>query len=279
MAIDQKSNSGNAFASNANQQYFYNNSNRQPLAYWSGSSSDFGTSIRRRNIPAGAELANNNSVNARFVSSDTSAGLDWRVKISVPITGDYRTSPILSPLASTDYKVVFPLTPQLAITHTANYDAMTLTHTNYPFHAYSNSMIEEITITAEFPVENETDGAYFLAVIHFFRSMTKMAYGETTNKGAPPNLAKLSGYGDFVLPNVPIAVRSFTNAFDGQVDYIKVPLKTQNTTNFQSDGRYVYIPRMNTVNITVIPIYSRGNIESFSLDKYVNGEMMDKGFL
>jgi hypothetical protein len=39
------------------------------------------------------------------------------------------------------------------------------------------------------------------------------------------------------------------------------------------------VPTNSTISITVRPTYSRGKISTFSLDKFINGDLADKGFI
>lgn len=233
--------------------------------------------IRSKDIPAGAELPPRDITTARFTPSSNN-GNDWRVKISVPNISTFRTSPLLRPLAEfTENSVVFPITPTITVSHVANYNSFEPVHSNYPFPQYSNSRIEDISISGEFPVSNEEEARYWVATTHFFRSVTKMLYGETSNKGAPPPLCKLNGYGDFVFNNVPVVIVSYNTELPNNVDYIKTPIWQQSNQSFEQ--RYTMVPTQSTITITVKPTYSRKKVESFSFDKFVNGDLMDKGFL
>jgi hypothetical protein len=132
-------------------------------------------------------------------SSDTNSQ-DWRVRIHLPASPDYFVnSPILKPLLTSNQSLVFPTTPQILLSSMANYDTVQPVHTNYPYHVYESSRIEDITISAEFPVENEADGQYWIAAVHFLRSITKMFYGSGPLQGHPPPRVALSGYGNFVF--------------------------------------------------------------------------------
>ena len=232
---------------------------------------------RRKNIPPGAELPSRDAAIATFVPSSRTTGDDWRVKISVPNLATFRTSPLLSPLVDTGNSIVFPIVPTIAVQYTANYGSIDPVHTNYTYPQYISSAVQEIAITGEFPVQNEEDGRYWLAATHCFRSLTKMFYGDSSNKGAPPPLVKLNGYGNYVFNNVPVVITSFTSDLPNNVDYIRVPIYT-NTVG-QYEQKYQMVPTNSTISITVRPTYSRSKISTFSLDKYINGDLADKGFI
>jgi len=232
---------------------------------------------RKKNIPPGAETPSRDIALATIASSNNNIGSDWRVRLSVPNLSTFRSSPLLSPLGDTGNSVVFPIVPTIAIQYLAQYDAIAPVHTNYTYSQYVSSSVNEISIAGEFPVQNEEDGRYWLAATHFFKSVTKMFYGDTSNKGAPPPLCKLNGYGDYVFNNVPVVVTSFASDLPNNVDYIRVPIDASVTGQYEQ--RYQMVPTNSTISITVRPTYSRGKISTFSLDKFVNGELADKGFI
>ena len=59
------------------------------------------------------------------------------------------------------------------------------------------------------------------AVIHFFRSATKMFYGQDALRGAPPPLVFLSGLGQYQFNEHPCVVQSFQYNLPKDVDYIR----------------------------------------------------------
>lgn len=216
----------------------------------------------------------NNAVAAKVKGADN----DWRVRLSLPSTMD--KTGILKPLDETN-GLVFPYTPTILIQHSANYDAMQPTHSNYPFPAYQNSQIDDIVITGDFFCENAVDAQYWAAALHYLRSITKMAYGQSTNAGAPPPLIFLNGYGDFVFPNVPVIVKTFSVDLPADVDYIKTqaegPVSVSGGTTSVSGFYEGWAPVQSQVMITVQPVYSRARTSQFSLDKFVKGDYLDNG--
>lgn len=196
-------------------------------------------------------------------------GYDWRVKLSLPSSGAYKIkegesadSYLLSELIKTD-GFVFPYTPQVFITHSASYDKLSPTHSNYPFPIYENSAVDQFTITGDFTVENEAEGRYWIAANHYLRSVTKMSYGRsTTDAGAPPPVVKLNGYGDFVFPNVPVVIESYQLTLPQEVDYIKV--------NIGENGSWV--PTQSNIAVSLHVAFSRDKVNRFSLDKFVKGD-------
>lgn len=194
--------------------------------------------------------------------------LDWRVRLSVPST--FKTSPLLQPLLETD-GFMFPYTPQIILEHSANYNSLHPTHSNYPFPAYQNSQVNAMTIIGDFFVENEIEGQYWIAATHYLRSITKMAYGASSNAGSPPPVVKLNGYGDYVFKDVPVTVQMFTVELPSDVDYIQVGLGENGS----------WVPTRSSISVVVMPTYSRKSVTDFSLDAFVNGQYIvnGKGFI
>ena len=198
---------------------------------------------------------------------------DWRVKLSIPST--FGAPKILEPLVATN-GLVFPYTPTILIQHTANYDALSPTHSNYPFPQYQSSQIEDLVITGDFFCENAKDAQYWTAMVHYLRSVTKMNYGTDSDAGAPPPIVKLTGYGDFVFPNVPVVIRNFTVDLPADVDYIKTQITgdvsiKDGTVDKIIPGKAGWAPVQSQVSITVTPIYSRAKTSQFSLTSFING--------
>lgn len=244
---------------------------------------------RLKGLPPGAEGEQFQYTSASWSNSSSSSGNDWRVKLHVPSgAAGFDNSPILAPLRNTGNAMVFPVTPTINLVHSANYNALQPVHTNYPFQVYQNSSVEDINITCDFPVENEADGAYWIAAVHFLRSVTKMYYGaDQSNKGSPPPLVHLSGYGDFVFRKVPCVIKMFTVDLQKDVDYIQVPVGGAGIdlgSQFERQnvpGGYTYVPTLSFISVTLTPTYSRDQTRQFSLDTFINGGYIntDKGFI
>jgi hypothetical protein len=158
--------------------------------------------------------------------SNFAAKPDWRVRLSLSpgATYLYKANPpgILAPLQATD-GVIFPYTPAISVSYNASYDPTDLTHSNYKFFTYKNSAVDSITIGCDFTAQDTAEAQYLLAVIHFFRSATKMFYGQDQNpkNGTPPPLCYLSGLGAFQFDAHPLAITGFTYTLPTDVDYIK----------------------------------------------------------
>lgn len=208
---------------------------------------------------------------------------DWRVRLSVPST--MSGSSLLFPLIDTQNSMTFPLTPSVILTHSANYNSLQPVHTNYPFQVYENSSADDITIAGEFPVENEDDARYWIACVHYLRSITKMDYG---GNGGPPPVVRLNGYGDYIFKNVPVVIANFQIDLPVDVDYIATSLSTKFQgendqgipTTYNNSGTN-WVPTLSQITVTCKPTYSRRQVSQFNLNGFVNGQYVlgGKGFI
>jgi hypothetical protein len=159
---------------------------------------------------------------------------DWRVRLTLAENADYlyKANPpgILKPLAQTN-GVIFPYTPQIQTNYSANYEKYDLVHSNYRGYFYKNSGVGDITVTATFTAQNTQEAAYLLAVIHFFRSVTKMFYGKDDQRGSPPPLVYLLGFGDYQFKGHPCLVSNFQYNLPNDVDYIRADNPNNYGTN------------------------------------------------
>jgi hypothetical protein len=260
-----------------------------------GSASSSGSRLANSGLAPGAnglltDIAGS-VFNVNFNGTDGSTidpQYDWRVRISMARpTADlfYNRidNSILGPLRETS-GVIFPYTPSITITHNAKYGSTPLTHSNYSSYFYEGSEVSSININGEFTVQNIKEGQYLMAVIQFFRTVTKMFFGADQNAGSPPPLVFLDGFGAAYLPHVPCVVTSFSHTMPGEVDYVSIPvgaslssagLQLPTNVNF---GGPVRLPTSSTVNITLQPLYSRQNIaRNFTLDRFSRGALIQNG--
>jgi hypothetical protein len=159
---------------------------------------------------------------------------DWRVRLSLGPGAQYlyNATPagVLKPLAAnggTD-GVIFPYTPNITTSYSANYEQYDLTHSNYRGIFYKNSRVGDIQLRGTFTAQDTTEANYLLAVIHFFRSVTKMFYGQDEQRGTPPPICLLNGYGGYQFSDHPVVVSAFNYNLPNDVDYIR----TTNPNNF-----------------------------------------------
>ena len=208
-----------------------------------------------------------------IISSNITAAnaLDWRVRISVPTILSTK-SEVLKPLIGTKNSLIFPFTPTVLVSNSANYSQVQPIHTNFPYNSYENSQVDAFTITGEFVNESTEDAKYFIAALHFLRSATKMFYGgDDATTGLPPVVCRLSGYGQYVLNDIPVVITNFTTDLPNDVDYIKCNVA----------GKDNFVPSMATITITATPQYARRSQARFSLTEFAKGAFVgtEEGFV
>jgi len=246
-----------------------------------------GAALRAANLlPGGETGAGGAATSASFVSS----AKDWRVRLSLPQNETFLSSGIIKPLIATN-GLVFPYTPSIQISHVANYTPFSPTHSNYPVLQYQNSSVDSFTVQAPFYCEDSSEAAYWIAAVHFLKSVTKMSFGPDANAGAPPPILKLNGYGDYVFKNVPVVVTNFQMDLPNTDDYISTGLSymteqermlAEQNEGFEDDEidpasketpkGISWAPVKSTLQITLQPIYSREQMRQFSLEKFVKGD-------
>ena len=233
-----------------------------------------------------------------------SATQDWAVKLTLPAStyaSLFGSSPIMDKQTlGIQNGMRWPVTPFINMSHSASYDTKSVIHNNYPYYAYQNSQVDQITISGSFPVNDQKSGLAWLGTLHFLRTVTKMYYGGELNTGNPPPVCRLNGYGDFVYKNVPVIITNFNVELREQVDYIGVTMPTGGLASSttpptdptgmasaegsrqaqESSGSVNYVPTDSLIAVSCLPIYSRKKItNSFSLKKFANGDLANNGFI
>ena len=246
---------------------------------------------------------------------------DWRVTLRLAPGATYLYNDpqagVLAPLKVTN-GVIFPYTPAISTAYKANYSQYDLTHSNYRGYFYQNSYVDAVNLTATFTAQSTADAAYVLAVIHFFRSVTKMFYGQDAQRGSPPPLVFLSGLGDYQFNNHPCVVSQFNYTLPADVDYISSgtsnntglnlqPLENLYSTTLNAISPTVtrlaqaalpagaqnalpaplqsllsnpsYVPSKLDIALTLLPVQSRQQVsQQFSLKNFANGQLIKGGF-
>ena len=246
---------------------------------------------------------------------------DWRVVLRLAPGANYLYAApdagLLQPLKTTN-GVVFPYTPSITTAYKANYSEYNLTHSNYRGYFYQNSYTDTVQLNATFTAQSTADAAYVLAVIHFFRSVTKMFYGNDAQRGSPPPLVYLSGLGDYQFNNHPCLVSQFNYSLPADVDYISsgspnnlglnlqplqnlysttlnavAPTVTRLATAFLPRGAEnerpaplqallnnpTYVPSKIDIQLSLFPVQSRSAVsKQFSLKNFANGNLLKGGF-
>ena len=244
---------------------------------------------------------------------------DWRVRLSLAPGENYLYNApaaergILAPLNRTQ-GVIFPYTPQITVNYVSNYDTTNPTHSNYKILQYQNSAVDSISISCDFTAQDTSEADYLLATIHFFRSVTKMFYGQDENpkRGTPPPLCYLNGLGEFQFDKHPLVITSFSYSLPDDVDYIRSMISGSNPGTQQNNSgqggssastnrlagtgvdlsgnapavsfstpttgqmsQPTYVPTKIKLTISCMPAVSRKDIsDTFSLKAYANGSLL-----
>jgi hypothetical protein len=274
----------------------------------------------RAAVTTGVNQAQNQQTNSDL-SVQYPVNTDWRVTLRLAPNSNYLynapNAGLLQPLKVTN-GVIFPYTPQISTAYKANYSTYDLTHSNYRGYFYQNSYVDVITINASFTAQSTADAAYVLAVIHFFRSVTKMFYGQDAQRGSPPPLVFLSGLGDYQFNNHPCLVQQFNYTLPADVDYISsgapnnlglnlqplqnlysttlnavAPTATRLAAAFLPPGAQnalpaplqgllnnpTYVPSKIDISLTLLPVQSRQQVSTqFSLRNFASGQLLKGGF-
>lgn len=183
-------------------------------------------------------------------------------------------------LASDRVGVVFPYTPTVQISHDVNYGTYDIVHSNYQPHYYTNSQNPSLSVTATFTAQTQHDALYSAAAIHFFKSMTKMDFGEgnrgtsgTGMAGMPPPVLLFSAYGILNSKNIPVVLKNFSYTLPEDVDYV--------TFEDSPSGELVSVPTQFVVSLTLGVQYTPSKMREFNIEKYRSGDALrgDIGFL
>lgn len=226
----------------------------------------------------GATLASGTPYNASVIGSSFTASLptanggsqDFRLRLGYLTTSSMSYDGILAPLDNTN-GLMFPYTPTLSLAHEADYETLSMTHSNTNYLAYTKTPNVNISIAAKFSVQNQNEGLYALAAIHFLRTVTKMYFGETDAleglAGTPPPMLELNGYGTYMFNHVHCLLKRFSYAFDENMQMI----------NIVGDNGYVRLPALFTVQLELTcQTTARAQRVDFNLEDYASGALMEQ---
>jgi len=227
-------------------------------------------------VPQGAERQSSPRPSIVFRDiTGNKMGEDLRVKIRVP--QKYLTESTIGPNGEIDRLggIVFPYTPSINFDIKADYSSVNPIHSNFSINFYKSSSIGSISIAGKFSVENKKDAYVYIATTHLLKALTRMRSGGSsgdTDSGAPPPVCRLDGHGEMMLNNVPVVITSFKIDLPDGVDYF-----TLVDSDFYGPTS---IPTVSTISITCLPMYSRDEMQNFSVTRYINGNSTQlQGFI
>jgi len=293
--------------------------NKHNPAYNPGYTGNDGAGPIHRSVTDSTGAVSTPNINNKSKSKPNPKG-DWRVRLSLAPAADYfynAANPgILAPLAETN-GVIFPYTPSIDTIYEASYEEQQLTHSNYNGYFYKGSKPGIIAMTGTFTANSTEEANYLLAVIHFFKSVTKMFYGQDANRGLPPPVCFLNGMGAYQFNNHPVLVSQYMFKLPDDVDYIRAgnvssgdttvakqrqrperfnytswsrlessglfkgainQLQTQPISSYSVDEP-TYVPTRVDITLQMHPMQSREQMSNeFSLREFANGSLTKKGF-
>ena len=227
--------------------------------------------------PSGVGQSVPGAATGSTANSGADSEKDFRVKLRAQpaaisqVYGPQQPDNILSPLYITN-GLLFPYTPIIDWGQQVEYKMTSLTHSNQDYYSYSNTPSTNIRVSGDFTVQNQHEGEYMLAVIHFLRTVSKMYFGKPINgypAGMPPPVLLFSGYGNYMFNDLPVIVKEHSYSLNKEVDYLDVHL---------GNGNMARLPATMTISMTLIVQNTpRKQREEFNLDKFRTGELMRNG--
>lgn len=195
---------------------------------------------------------------------------DQRIRLA-PLNSPafYGSGGILDVLKETG-GVIFPYTPTVTVTQSVNYNALALVHTNSDIETYVRTPSVEISIAGKFTAQNEREGRYALAAIHFMRVASKMYFGEQDGDmaGLPPPMLLLSGYGTYMFNNLRCILKSHSYPYDENMDTVPV----------RSGGGITRVPALFTLQCTLTVQQTPTRMrKEFSFNEFRTGRLMERG--
>ena len=180
---------------------------------------------------------------------------------------------ILGILATTG-GMIFPYTPQISFSQAVSYTDLQLVHSNIDYPAYTRTPSVTISVTGKFTVQNQREGQYAMAAIHFLRTASKSYFGKIDaaagTAGLPPPVLVFSGYGPYMFSDVRVILKSHSWAFDESMDTVSVAIL----------GKTVRLPAMFSLQVELQVVQTPNRmLTQFSFDKFATGQLLIDGFL
>ncbi len=183
------------------------------------------------------------------------------------VYGSSASDNILSILHQTG-GMLFPYTPTISQEQSVDYKSIDLVHANGDINAYSRTPSVTLNVTGKFTVQNQREGEYLVAVLHFLRTVSKMHFGEQDeNAGLPPPVLYFHGYGPYMYNGLKVVLKSHSFTLDDTVDYVDVV----------TDGGSVTtrVPSMLTISLSLGVEQSPRLMKSqFNLEDFRTGALM-----
>lgn len=160
----------------------------------------------------------------------------------------YGSNGLLQPLRQTN-GMFWPYQPTITWSQPVTYSGMELVHTNQDIQAYVATPSPKFQVAGDFSVQNQQEGIYAIAAIHFLRTVTKMRFGSTDpNAGTPPPVLLFDAYGQYMFNQLPVIVTNFSVSLPNDVDY--VPVDLSNIQTYSGPQTSTNIPGYSQLQVT-----------------------------
>jgi hypothetical protein len=176
---------------------------------------------------------------------------------------------IMAPLAQTN-GMIFPYTPSIQFSQSVSYQETQLVHSNYDFASYTRTPTCTLSVTGKFTVQNQNEGAYALAAIHFLRTVSKSYFGEIDAKagtaGLPPPVLLFSAYGTYIFNRLRCVLKSHSWSYDEAMD--TVPIIVNNNI--------VRLPAVFSITTELMVVQTPQRVRTqFSFEAFATGSLME----
>jgi hypothetical protein len=166
-----------------------------------------------------------------FINDSDSAARRVRLRPKPAATSQiYGASGLMNPLQSTN-GLVWPYQPLISYQQDVEYSPSAMVHSNQEIMSYNRTRAVTLTVDGSFTVQNQTEGLYAIACIHFLRTVSKMYFGQSSNPGTPPPVLFFDAYGQYMFNQLPVIVTTFTVGLPNDVDYVPVDMSGLQVAN------------------------------------------------
>ncbi len=219
---------------------------------------------------------------------NTSSNSDYRARLQLykknADTFFANETNVLTPLKA-NRGVVFPYTPNIFLSRSANYGSMDFKGANFPVYTYMNSSPPMLPLIVQFTATTKEEAKYMLAAWRFFNILTQSDFGEqavlTKKAGSPPPVLQFSYLGPFGFDRVPVLMTDFNVIIGNNVDM--VPVEHPVSQDFIEASAFskknvTFMPVEVEFTINMVPQYSPRRVrKDFNLDSMRQGRNI--GFL
>lgn len=209
---------------------------------------------------------------------------------------------LLKPLYDTGGGILFPYTPTITVTRSATYNDFHFSQSNFKYNQFDKSSPGELQISADWSVQTNREGQYFLAALRFLQAATMSEFGLSTpldRRGASPPVLRFNYLGQQMFRNVPVVVSNFTYNLDKDAGYVPVVLPSTAPSGQRDDidpnnlirdqitvfarrpkQSKTHVPTKAILTITLLVQPNPREVrDKFSLSKFKQGKLFDRGFL